>query len=148
MCTQWVAKDPSFLHADIEDSVQIGRMPRLIWVGRAWLVLSWGGSFQVKSCPEVEGGRGWKAEKGRGVVKVCKSISPVKGWSVLICVSSLFKWCPILYTFSITAQLLTAPTFDYKSLGESVRAVGRIASPVPSLHAPYWFLMAINILLF
>ena len=27
LCTQWVAKDPSFLHADIEDSDQTGRMP-------------------------------------------------------------------------------------------------------------------------
>ena len=31
-CTQWVAKDPRFLHADSEDSDQTGRMPRLIWV--------------------------------------------------------------------------------------------------------------------
>ena len=28
--TQWVANDPSFLHADSEDSDQTGRMPRLI----------------------------------------------------------------------------------------------------------------------
>ena len=27
---QWVAKDPSFLHADSEDSDQTGQMPRLI----------------------------------------------------------------------------------------------------------------------
>ena len=32
LCAQWVAKDPSFLHADNEDSDQTGRMPRLIWV--------------------------------------------------------------------------------------------------------------------
>ena len=32
LCTQWVAKDPSFLHAESEDSDQTGRMPRLIWV--------------------------------------------------------------------------------------------------------------------
>ena len=32
LCAQWVAKDPSFLHADSEDSDQPGRMPRLIWV--------------------------------------------------------------------------------------------------------------------
>ena len=48
LCAQWVAKDPSFLHADHEDSDQTGRMPRLIWVfvGRTatLLVLSWGGS--------------------------------------------------------------------------------------------------------
>ena len=32
LSTQWVAKDPSFLHADSEDSDQTGRMPRLLWV--------------------------------------------------------------------------------------------------------------------
>ena len=32
LCTQWVAKDPSFLHADREDPDQTGWMPRLIWV--------------------------------------------------------------------------------------------------------------------
>ena len=32
LCAQWVAKDPSFLHADSEDSDQTGRMPMLIWV--------------------------------------------------------------------------------------------------------------------
>ena len=31
-CTQWVARDPSFLHADSEDADQTGRTPRLIWV--------------------------------------------------------------------------------------------------------------------
>ena len=29
---EWVAKDPSFLHVDSEDSDQTGRMPRLIGV--------------------------------------------------------------------------------------------------------------------
>ena len=32
LCAQWVTKDPSFLHADSEDSDQTGWMPRLIWV--------------------------------------------------------------------------------------------------------------------
>ena len=32
LCAHWVAKDPSFLHVDGEDSDQTGRMPRLIWV--------------------------------------------------------------------------------------------------------------------
>ena len=32
LCTKWVAKDPSFLHADSEDSDQAGPMSRLIWV--------------------------------------------------------------------------------------------------------------------
>ena len=52
LCTQWVAKDPSFLHADSKDSDQTGRMPRLIWVfaGRTLilLVLSCRGSFDLK----------------------------------------------------------------------------------------------------
>ena len=29
-CAQWVAMDPSFLHADSKDSVQTVRIPRLI----------------------------------------------------------------------------------------------------------------------
>ena len=32
LCAQWVANDPSFLHADSEGSDHTGRMPRLIWV--------------------------------------------------------------------------------------------------------------------
>ena len=32
LCAEWVARDPSFLLADSEDSDQTGRMPRLIWV--------------------------------------------------------------------------------------------------------------------
>ena len=32
LCAQWVAKHPSFLHADSEDSDQTGRMSRLICV--------------------------------------------------------------------------------------------------------------------
>ena len=32
LCDDWVAKDPSFLHADRADSDQTGRMPKLIWV--------------------------------------------------------------------------------------------------------------------
>ena len=48
LCAHWVDKDPSFLHADSEDSDQTGRMPRLIRVfaGRTviLLVLSRGGS--------------------------------------------------------------------------------------------------------
>ena len=41
LCTQWVAKDPRFLHADSKDSYQTGRMPRLIWVfaGRTLILL-------------------------------------------------------------------------------------------------------------
>ena len=52
LCAKWVAKDPSCLHADSEDSDQTGRMPRLIWAfaGRTatLLVLSQGGSNDYK----------------------------------------------------------------------------------------------------
>ena len=51
LCVHWVAKDPSLLHADSEDSDQTGRMPRLIWVfaGRTviLLVLSCRGSYAL-----------------------------------------------------------------------------------------------------
>ena len=49
LCAQWVAKDPSFLHADSEDSDQTGRITWLIWVlaGHTLnlLVLAWCGSY-------------------------------------------------------------------------------------------------------
>ena len=48
LCAQWVAKDPSFLHADSEDSDQTDP-PSLIWVFAGCtlilLVFSWRGSF-------------------------------------------------------------------------------------------------------
>ena len=58
LCAQWLTKDPSFLHADSEDSDQTVRMPRLIWVfaerTHILLVLSWRGSFVSKHNKEVE----------------------------------------------------------------------------------------------
>ena len=57
LCTQWVAKDPSFLHADSEDSDQTGQMPRLIWVfaGRTaiLMVLSCRGTLYCLSFPVI-----------------------------------------------------------------------------------------------
>ena len=54
LCAHWVARDPSFLHADSKDSDQTGRMPRLSWVfaGRTLilLVLSCRGSFRSYPC--------------------------------------------------------------------------------------------------
>ena len=51
LCALKVAKDPSFLHADIEDSDQTGQMPRLILVfaGRTSLVLSCTGGYPILS---------------------------------------------------------------------------------------------------
>ena len=58
LCAQWVAKDPSFLHADSEDSDQTGQMPRLIWVfaGRTLilLVLSCRGSYNLNHVQDVK----------------------------------------------------------------------------------------------
>ena len=57
LCTQWVAKDPSFLHADSKDSDQTGQMPRLIWVFTGHtltlLVLSCRGSNTHLTCFSV-----------------------------------------------------------------------------------------------
>ena len=59
LCAQRVAKEPSFLHTDSEDSDQTGQMPRLIWIFAGctchFTVLSCGGSFVfswvcTKSC--------------------------------------------------------------------------------------------------
>ena len=51
LCAEWVAKDPSFLHADREDSGQTGRIPRLIESSLGahgiLLVLSWEGLMQT-----------------------------------------------------------------------------------------------------
>ena len=54
LCAQWVAKDPSFLHADSEDSDQTGRMPSA-FAGHTTilLVLSWGGSYWSFSFPNL-----------------------------------------------------------------------------------------------
>ena len=57
MCAQWVARDPSFFHADSEDSDQTGPMPRLVWVFAGCtvilLALSWGGSFTFTCLHEL-----------------------------------------------------------------------------------------------
>ena len=59
LCAQWVAKGPSFLYVDSEDSDQIGRMPRLIWVfaGRTLILL-------VLSCRgSIDCGEGGKSKR-------------------------------------------------------------------------------------
>ena len=69
LCAQWVAKDPTFLHADSEDSDQTGQMPSLIWVftGRTviLLVLSWGGSFYIEPISTLKTKVGVKDRKRR-----------------------------------------------------------------------------------
>ena len=75
LCAQWVAKDPSFLHADSEDSDQTWRMPRLIWFfagrtltllvlscrgsnidcnSRPWLLIDLSNIQQLWTCEETE----------------------------------------------------------------------------------------------
>ena len=60
LCVQCLAKDPSFLNADSEDSDQTGRMPRLILVFAGCTAtlfgLSWGGSyvnFRTCDCSKI-----------------------------------------------------------------------------------------------
>ena len=41
LCAQWVAKDPSFPHADSKDSDRTGRMPKLICLRWAHMPFCW-----------------------------------------------------------------------------------------------------------
>ena len=53
LCTQWVAKDPSFLYADNKDSDQTGRMPSFIfsWHGQHdSLLMTWMKYFVGSMC--------------------------------------------------------------------------------------------------
>ena len=71
LCAQWVAKDPSFLHADSKDSDQIGWMLRLIWVftGRTVILL-------VLSCPDSYA-HAWTANNiFTGYYHVCEVMFP------------------------------------------------------------------------
>ena len=96
LCAQWVAKDPSFLHADSEDSDQTGLMPRLIWViaGRTHilLVLSCRGSISVplsSSCHQIKERQHDKTNNVAvhpAKTQISLGIRPV--WSE----SSLFAW--------------------------------------------------------
>ena len=70
-CPRWVAKGPSFLHADSEDSDQTGQKPRLIWVfaGRTTILLvqSYRGSLRcletgLPSCGHCDCGRKFNLE--------------------------------------------------------------------------------------
>ena len=78
LCDQWVATDPTFLHADSEDSDQTGRMPRLIWVfaGRTchfvgfvlmrliwWLPLA---EEKVENCSPERLSNTWNSSQNRG----------------------------------------------------------------------------------
>ena len=40
LSAQWVAEDPSFLHADSKDADQTGQMPRLIYMGCRFTIYS------------------------------------------------------------------------------------------------------------
>ena len=53
LCTQWVAKDPSFLNADSEDTNQTGLMP--------WLI----GVFTGRTCHFVGFVTGWLKNSGK-----------------------------------------------------------------------------------
>ena len=98
LCAQWVAKDPSFLHADSEDSDQIGWMPRLIWVfaGRTGhfvgfvtrrlkcsIYIHCGGARWLSGRVSDSGarGRGFETYRRR-VVSLSKNFTPRKYWLI------------------------------------------------------------------
>ena len=88
-CVQWVAKDPSFLHADSKDSDQIGSMPRLIYLRWAQMPFCWFCSetahfILIMGCLQC-GDTTWKMF--RWTVKVCE-------WK-----KRLSHWCLYLFAF-------------------------------------------------
>ena len=57
LCAQWVAKDPSFLNADSEDSDQTGRMPRLfgVFAGRTCHFIGFVTRRLILKTPDLKG---------------------------------------------------------------------------------------------
>ena len=109
LCAQWVAKDPSFLHADSEDSHQTGRMPRLIWVfaGRRviLLVLSWGGWCEFPILHQV--------------LQKRSSCTPKE-----IIMHS--KWCVILnrhVVFEGNIQIISFQGFEFRCIGPALTCI-------------------------
>ena len=96
LCTQWVAKDPRFLHVDSEDSDQTGCTVTL-------LVLSCRGSFLDFSVRHYFPTYPWKSKKIQTLTKVytaCPALTiwkpriiffPVKKIQILISKSSNFS---------------------------------------------------------
>ena len=66
LCIQWVAKDPSFLHVDSEDSDQTGRMPRLIWVFAGCTA-----TLLVLSCGAAQMGSFHSSAARKNIVETC-----------------------------------------------------------------------------
>ena len=101
LCAQWVAKDPSFLHTDSEDSDQTGRVPRLIWVfaGRTFILL-------VLSC------RGSSIDPYTDPQLIIISTPYCKIYSV-VCLSELcfFHFLHLMATFFFLADtIIVSPT--------------------------------------
>ena len=88
----WVAKDPSFLHADSKDSDQIGRLR--VFAGRTvtLLVLSWGGSHVV--CLTINWVHDTTVLKSRTKTKNPLNL-PISIWSVASSVEhqTLYNFC-------------------------------------------------------
>ena len=117
LCAQWVAKDPSFLHADSEDSDQTGRMPRLIWVfaGRTliWLVLSCRGPivfvfivYSLKYCNQL------KLSCLRYILCNCRNIRPCTNY-FMFAVSYHLTFNPIPKAFLAFVKNICPFSLDF-----------------------------------
>ena len=99
LCTQWVAKNPSFLHIDREDSDWTGQMPRMIWV------------FSGRTCHFVDFVMRW----------LYVLFSGVYAWIIIILITGFlinlqvqgqhpYQWAPfqvagLLHTWQISHQI-------------------------------------------
>ena len=67
LCAQWVAKDPSFLHASVMILIRLGGCPgwsgALLGAHAILLVLSRGGSFVISILSILSGPRQWSSNR-------------------------------------------------------------------------------------
>ena len=97
LCAQWVAKKPSFLHADSEDSDETGWMRGLIWV--------FAGRIVILLCPATRRWRGimlyppkfWVSVRPSVCLSVCPSVRPSVSAHHHSCIgNSSYSFRPIL----------------------------------------------------
>ena len=102
---QWVAKDPSFLHADSKDSDQTGQMPRLIWVFTEHTV-----TLLVLSCRGPNGG--WVIVHYLGFMNIAAAGHHYK--SVSLCQWPLPLYIVLLNIFILTWSWNNSELFTMK----------------------------------
>ena len=96
LCTQWVAKDPRFLHADSEDSDQTGRMSSL--GAHAILLVLWQGALiESMKVSRIHGVS--QVRKKENIDSDGKKKSSIKKRAAKKRLSTLLKCCSLLISW-------------------------------------------------